>query len=147
MMDMELSLPVYDTKNGLGDYCVDFDNGETYTDIKTKIIYLNSNPKAYNIDKFLEQMSDQRSIFFFYFIGIDADSSLTTILCSVYHSKLIDNTIFQSHWSGRSSRGTSQFNGKAINEMLQEQPFVNHIDEEKCKTFLDTMLNLIPDKL
>lgn len=146
LMNMELSLPVYDTKNGLGDYCVEFDNGKTLTDIKTKIIYLHSNPKAYNIDKFLKQMSDQNSIFLFYFIGIDADSIFNKILCSVYHNKLIENTIFQSHWSGRSSRGTSQFNGNAINEMLREHPFANKIDEGKCKAFLDSMINLIPDK-
>ena len=42
----ENNLPVYDTKNGLGDYRVSFNNGDTYTDIKTKVVYLGSNPKA-----------------------------------------------------------------------------------------------------
>ena len=51
---LEQALPAYDTKNGLGDYCVEFDNLCTYTDIKTKVVYLASNPKAYNIDKFLD---------------------------------------------------------------------------------------------
>ena len=65
--DLETALPAYDTKNGLGDYCRQFDNGDTYTDIITKVVYLNSNPKAYNIDKFLRQMSDTKSIFLFFF--------------------------------------------------------------------------------
>ena len=42
--DMENALPSYDTKNGLGDYYREFKNADTYTDIKTKVIYLNSNP-------------------------------------------------------------------------------------------------------
>ena len=34
----ESNLPVYDTKSGLGDYHVKFNNGDTYTDIKTKVV-------------------------------------------------------------------------------------------------------------
>lgn len=64
--DIEAVLPLYETRNGLGDYYREFDDGDTYTDIKTKVVYLNSNPKAYNIDKFLKQMADERSIFMFF---------------------------------------------------------------------------------
>lgn len=32
------NLPIYDTKNGLGDYRRTFENGDSYTDIKTKVI-------------------------------------------------------------------------------------------------------------
>ncbi len=139
--DLETALPAYDTKNGLGDYCRQFDNGDTYTDIKTKIVYLNSNPKAYNIDKFLKQMSDAKSIFLFFFIGVDENSIFKTLLCSVYHGKLIDNTIMQFHWAGRSTRGAAQFNGTAINEMLNEEKFTNQIDLEKAKNFLMNLLD------
>ena len=134
-------MPTYDTKNGLGDYYVRFDNGDTYTDIKTKVIYLNSNPKAYNIDKFLKQMADSRSVFLFFFIGIDENSIFKTLLCSVYHKKLIDNVIFQFHWAGRSTRGVTQFSGTAIDEMLQELSFHNDIDRTKCKNFLTSLLH------
>lgn len=140
LKDLESALPSYNTKNGLGDYCVNFNNGKTYTDIKTKIVYLHSNPKAYNIDKFLKHMSDTKSIFFFYIIGIDKNSIFKTILCSVYHSKLIDNTILQFHWAGRSTRGAAQFKGTAIDEMLQESDFRNVIDKNKCKKFLEGLL-------
>lgn len=142
LKELESSLPTYDTKNGLGDYYVKFDSCDTYTDIKTKVIYLNSNPKAYNIDKFLKQMSDTRSIFLFYFIGINEDSIFKTILCSVYHSKLIDSTIFQFHWAGRATRGVAQFSGSAIDGMLKESIFQNIIDNEKCILFLEKLLNL-----
>jgi hypothetical protein len=140
MKELEMSLPAYDTKNGLGDYFVSFDNGDTYTDIKTKIIYLHSNPKAYNIDKFLQQMSDGKSIFLFYFVGVDEHAIFKTLLCSVYHQKLVDNTILQFHWSGRSTRGVAQFNGAAIDEILREPSFQNHIEESQCRQFLTQLL-------
>lgn len=139
--NLEAALPSYDTKNGLGDYYREFDNGDTYTDIKTKVIYLNSNPKAYNIDKFLMQMADSKSVFLFFFIGVNEESIFKTLLCSVYHGKLIDNTILQFHWAGRNTRGAAQFNGTAIDEMLNEQSFVNDIDTTKSETFLQELLN------
>ena len=139
--NLEAALPSYDTKNGLGDYYREFNNGGTYTDIKTKVIYLNSNPKAYNVDKFLKQMADSRSIFLFFFIGVDENSIFKTLLCSVYHEKLIDNTILQFHWAGRNTRGAAQFNGIAIDEMLKETNFTNIICVDKAKAFLKQLLD------
>lgn len=139
--NLEAALPSYDTKNGLGDYYREFNNADTYTDIKTKVIYLNSNPKAYNVDKFLKQMSDSKSVFLFFFIGVDEQSIFKTLLCSVYHRKLIDNTILQFHWAGRNTRGAAQFNGVTIDEMLKEQSFTNIIDEKKSEAFLKDLLN------
>lgn len=139
--NLEAALPSYDTKNGLGDYYREFNNGDTYTDIKTKVIYLNSNPKAYNVDKFLKQMADSRSIFLFFFIGVDENSIFKTLLCSVYHGKLIDNTILQFHWAGRNTRGAAQFNGIAIDEMLKEANFTNNICVDKAKDFLKQLLD------
>lgn len=139
--NLEAALPSYDTKNGLGDYYREFNNGDTYTDIKTKVIYLNSNPKAYNVDKFLKQMADSKSIFLFFFIGVDENSIFKTLLCSVYHGKLIDNTILQFHWAGRNTRGAAQFNGIAIDEMLKEVNFTNNICVDKAKVFLKQLLD------
>lgn len=141
LKDLEAGLPTYDVKNGLGDYFMHFDDEDTYTDIKTKIVYLNSNPKAYNIDKFLMQMSDTRSVFLFYFIGVDENSIFKTLLCSVFHDQLLDNTILQFHWAGRQSRGVAQFNGSAIDKMLRLEQFSNNINNEKSKTFLQQLLS------
>lgn len=93
LREMEKELPTYDTKNDIGDYVRSFSNTKTYTDIKTKVLYLGSNPKAYNIDKFLTCMSESDSVFMFYFVGIDESDEVTTALVSVYDSRLIDNTI------------------------------------------------------
>ncbi len=139
--NLETALPSFNTKNGLGDYCRNFNNGDTYTDIKTKVVYLNSNPKAYNIDKFLKQMSDSKSIFLFFFIGIDENAIFKTLLCSVYHDKLIDNTILQFHWAGRNTRGAAQLNGLAIDGMLNEKEFENHINSDKARKFLKGLID------
>lgn len=136
---LESQLPVYDTKNGLGDYIRKFPSRSTYTDIKTKIMYLGSNPKAYNIDKFLECMSEEDSVFMFYFIGINEKGLANCVLCSVYDKRLIDSTIFQLHWAGRGTRGTAQFNGDAIVQILKN-PLHQEIDAEQCKSFLRDLL-------
>lgn len=136
----ESELPIYDTKNGLGDYRVSFSNGNTYTDIKTKIVYLDSNPKAFNIDKFLEVMSEDNSVFLFYFIGIDEKEIVNTALCSVYHKELTETTVKQFHWAGRNSRGVTQFIGKVLNDIINSKPFKNNIDEAAAKRFIDKLI-------
>ena len=77
----------------------------------------------------------------FFFIGIDENDIFNMILCSVYHKKLIENTILQFHWAGRSTRGVAQFNGSAINEMLKETPFSNAIDKEQASLFIKSLLD------
>ena len=137
---IESQLPVYDTKNGLGDYVREFPNRKTYTDIKTKIMYLGSNPKAYNVDKFLECMSKEKSVFMFYFIGINEGGLANCVLCSVYEKRLIDATIFQLHWAGRATRGVAQFNGNSISNIILSGNFSHDINLEQCRSFLRDLL-------
>lgn len=136
----EDNLPVYDTKNGLGDYHVKFNNGDTYTDIKTKVVYLSSNPKAYNIDKFLETMAESNTIFFIYLIGIDDSGIMNTVLCSVYHDELTETTVKQFHWAGRNSRGVTQFVGETLDQILRQKNFTNKITLQKAQSFLDNLI-------
>ena len=137
---MESQLPVYDTRNGLGDYVREFRNRRTYTDIKTKIMYLASNPKAYNVDKFLECMSEEDSVFMFYFVGIDENGLANCVLCSVYDNQLIDATIFQLHWAGRGTRGVAQFNGNSLSNIIRSESFTHDINSERCVSFLSELL-------
>lgn len=104
-------------------------------------MYLDSNPKAYNIDKFLQCMGKDKSVFMFFFVGVDEKGIVNTVLASVFHDKLQETTMLQQHWSGRGTRGTAQFSGKTINELLTEEPFVNKIDKKKAKEFLKMLLN------
>lgn len=138
--DLEIKLPKYDTRNDLGDYVRKFATYNTFTDIKTKLMYLESAPKGYNIDKFLEKMSDDNSVFLFYFIGIDEHGIKNSILCSVYDKRLVDATKIQFHWAGRDTRGVAQFEGKAIANLINTKDFTNDIDEDKCKNFVEDLL-------
>ncbi|MBQ6079689.1 MAG: hypothetical protein IJK93_05350 [Muribaculaceae bacterium] len=139
--EVEHLLPTYDTKNDLGDYVRCFKNSNSYTDIKTKVLYLDSNPKAYNVDKFLKCMGKDKSVFMFFFVGIDKTGIVNTVLASVFHNKLQKTTLLQHHWAGKGTRGAAQFNGNTINELLKEDPFVNIIDEKESKQFLKKLLD------
>lgn len=133
--------PEFTTKDDLGDYERIFINGYTYTDIKTKVMYLDSAPKAYNVDKFLQKMADEDSVFLFFLIGIGQDGIFNTALCSVYHNELIDASVVQYHWAGRSTRGVVQFAGKSLNNILRNQSFKNQIDHVKAKAYLRDLLD------
>jgi len=82
-------IPSFRTKNSLGDYIRIFDKYNTATDIKTKIMVLSSNPKAYNIDKLLEFLSEEKSVFMFYFIGIEPNKIVNQILVSMFGGVVI----------------------------------------------------------
>ena len=58
-------------RDGLGDFTKSYLNFHTETDIKTKIMILASAPKGYNIDKILEFLSGDNTVFMIYFVGID----------------------------------------------------------------------------
>ena len=133
-------LPVFKTDNTLGDYQRKFEAFDTETDVKTKIMILNSNPKAYNLDKMLEFLAGDRSVFMFYFVGVDPGEIVNTVLVSVFQSDLLEATILLRHWAGRNSRGVTQFEGRAINHLI-EQPSTE-IDETKAREFLEGVIAL-----
>jgi hypothetical protein len=133
-------LPPFKTENDLGDYQRLFDNYHTETDVKTKIMTLNSNPKAYNLDKILEFLASERSVFMFYFVGVDPGKVISTVLISMFQEKLLDSTILLKHWSGRNSRGVSQFEGRTINSLILNPEY--KINEAKSLIFIEELINL-----
>lgn len=133
-------LPTFKTENTLGDYRKVFDSHLTETDVKTKIMLLNSNPKAYNIDKFLEFLSQENSVFLFYFIGIDAKKIVNKVLVSVFQSDLLNSTITLKHWAGRNSRGVTQLIGTTIHELILNPK--NDVDPEEARKFLLNLISL-----
>jgi hypothetical protein len=134
------SLPKFTTDNKLGDYQKRFDEFITETDVKTKILILNSNPKAYNFDKMLEFLGEENSVFLFYFVGIDPGKKITTALVSIFQQNLLESTFIRHHWAGRNSRGVAQFNGQTINDLLKNPD--NAIDLNKSKKFLKNIIKL-----
>ena len=133
-------LPQFKTDNKLGDYRKVFENHLTETDVKTKIMILNSNPKAYNIDKFLDFLSEEKTVFLFYFIGIDATKIVNKILVSVFQQDLLHSTIKLKHWAGRNSRGVTQLVGTTIHDLILNPK--NNIDEDLARKFLLELISL-----
>ncbi|WP_423907421.1 hypothetical protein [Candidatus Spongiihabitans sp.] len=134
------SIPPFMTDNTLGDYHRSFDTFDTETDIKTNIMILNSNPKAYNLDKMLEFLAGDRSVFMFYFVGVDAGKNVNTVLISMFQKDLLSSTILLRHWAGRNSRGVTQFEGKTINDLMVTPDAT--IDELKSVEFLKRVMEI-----
>jgi hypothetical protein len=132
-------IPQFKTENALGDYQKIFKDYHTETDVKTKIMILNSNPKAYNLDKILEFLALEKSVFMFYFVGVGPEI-VSTILISMFQERLLESTILLKHWSGRNSRGVTQFEGKAINSLILKPEF--QIDRVKAAAFLEKIIAL-----
>jgi hypothetical protein len=113
-------IPAFKTENTLGDYQRIFDEYFTETDVKTKIMVLASNPKAYNLDKILEFLATEKSVFMFYCVGVDPARIVNTVLVSMFQTDLLRSTILLKHWSGRNSRGVSQFEGRTIEALIND---------------------------
>jgi hypothetical protein len=133
-------LPRFKTDNTLGDYRRIFPTYDTATDVKTKIMILSSNPKAYNLDKMLEFLANSRSVFMFYFVGVDPGKIVSTVLVSMFQEKLLRATILLKHWSGRNSRGVTQFEGTAINDLIVKPDFA--INTVEARQFLERLIAL-----
>lgn len=133
-------IPSFRTKNTLGDFVKVFDKYDTATDIKTKVMLLNSAPKAYNLDKMLEFLAKEKSVFMFYFVGIMPKQVVGQVLISMFQDDLRDTTHLLKHWAGRNSRGVSQFSGQTIDTLIKEPN--NNIDIIKSQDFLENIMNL-----
>ena len=127
-------------KHDFGDYSRLFEEYQTETDIKTKIMIQNSNPKAYNLDKLLEFLAKEKSVFMFYFIGLEPNKIVSQVLVNIFQEDLLDSTILLHHWAGRNSRGVSQFNGKIVHNLILKPN--NKIDIQKSQIFLNNIIEL-----
>ena len=131
----------FKTKNDLGDYIRIFDDYNTATDVKTKIMVLKSNPKAYNLDKMLEYLASEKSVFLFYFVGIEPNKVVAQSLVSVFQKDLLGGTILLKHWAGRNSRGVAQFHGEAIQKLILNPD--NEIDIASSENYLKQLIELV----
>ena len=139
-LDSGSPLPTFKTKDNLGDYSKTYPSYVTETDIKTKVLFLDGNPKAYNADKLLEFLSTQKSVYMIYLLGIDEHKSIVARLVSAFDDRLICATNLQQHWAGRNSRGVAQFNGKALVTIL-EQKNGSAIDHNEAQAFLKQLID------
>jgi hypothetical protein len=117
------------------------DNCSIIIDVKSKLLNFSSAPKAYNIDKLLEAISDEKTYFGYLFIGVDDKSNEVKVaLVSFLDKFLISNTKIQHHWSGKNSRGTAQLTDNIKNVFAKD--FRSEVDSELSKTFIEKLINL-----
>lgn len=140
LQDRSKGIPQFKTENALGDYSRVFADFLTETDVKTKIMVLDSNPKAYTLDKMLEFLGTDKSVFMFYFVGVDPGRIVDTVLVSMFQERLLKSTILLKHWAGRNSRGVSQFEGRAIAKIITGAE--GGVDEEPGRQFLEHVLSI-----
>lgn len=133
-------IPHFKTEDKLGDYSKEYPSYFAEVDIKTKILFLDGNPKAYNIDKLLEFLATSKSVYMIYLLGIDEHGQITSRLCSAFDSRLISSTKITHHWAGRSTRGVAQFLGFGLGRILSEPP-TNIIDESAAAAFLQELID------
>ena len=133
-------LPYIKNANDLGDYNVNYGDFKTKTDIKTKVLFLCSNPKAYNIDKLLKFLAEDNSVYLLFFVGVDKDKNISTFLCPVFDKTLLDSTVIISHWAGRNSKGVAQFYGENIGHIIKNKSV--NLDKKRALEFLDKILAL-----
>ncbi|MGN1121318.1 MAG: hypothetical protein ACI4RV_03050 [Eubacteriales bacterium] len=131
-------LPKVFTADRLGDYEREFDRYLTETDIKTKILFLSSNPKGYNIDKLLSFLAEKKSVYLVYVVAIDENQRIQTRLCSLFNRQLLSGTRIIKHWAGRNSRGVTQYDGKALEAIVTD--FDSSIDYCSAQNFIETCL-------
>ncbi|MBR2507619.1 MAG: hypothetical protein IKB70_12195 [Bacilli bacterium] len=117
-LENEKTLPKFVTPDKLGDYTRDFESFFTETDIKTKVLFLDANPKAYNIDKLLEFLSGDNSVYMLCFVGVSKNKEISMALVSMFQYELLKNTRCMQHWAGRGTRGVTQFYGAVIKDIL-----------------------------
>lgn len=134
------SLPEFKTEDKLGDYSKRYPSYVTETDIKTKVLFLDGNPKAYNIDKLLEFLALEKSVYMIYLLGIDENEKIVARLVSAFDDRLIKATNLQHHWAGRNSRGVAQFNGKALVSILSDREY-SHIEHDEAVEFLKQLID------
>lgn len=128
------------TDQKLGDYSKVYAGFHTETDIKTKVLFLQSAPKAYNVDKLLEFLATDDSVYLFFLIGVDRDNSIKTHLVSAFQTDLLKSTRVQHHWAGRNSRGVTQLEGSVLDTIIENQ--LEDIDMQTAESFLDSLIQL-----
>lgn len=129
------------TLNELGDYNKEYPNFNINVDIKSKLLDKGSSPKGYNIDKLLKFLSDEKSVYLIYIIGID-NNDIYTKLMSIFHDDILSATNIVHHWSGINSRGTTQYNGDVIKNVVMDLELENNINLHKSNVFISNLLEL-----
>jgi hypothetical protein len=80
-----------------------------------------------------------KSVFLFYFVGINPGEIFNTVLISMFETRLVKGTLLLKHWAGRNSRGVTQLEGKVIKDILTNPS--NEIDTYESINHINNMIN------
>lgn len=110
-------------------------------DVKTKILTLQSNPKGFNIDKYLRSVSQGQTVMSFFFVGIDTNArAVKTGFVSTLDQSVIRATHVQCHWAGRNSRGVTPLTRDL--SAIFAAGFLEKIDIPHARVFLQELVDL-----
>jgi hypothetical protein len=124
----------------LGDLRRALDAGDLVIDVKAKLSDRASAPKAYNIDKMLAFHAEPGSVFAFLILGVDVLSGTVTVrLVPVLDRVLLEATVIQHHWAGRTSRGVTQLSGRF--DHVLAPGFTPSVDVARARAFLVRLLD------
>lgn len=128
-------------RHDLGDLAREVEGGPLVIDIKTKLLDRASAPKAYNVDKMLAFLAEPGSVLAFLMLAVDTRSGeLSARLLPILETSLLEATVVQHHWAGRSSRGVTQLAGRfARGSAPNYRPSV---DVARARGFLADLLAL-----
>lgn len=110
-------------------------------DIKTKVLTLQSNPKGFNIDKYLRTLTEGETLISFFFVGIDPNArSVRTGFASTLDETVMNATHVQFHWAGRNSRGVTQLTRDM--SAVFAPGFRERVDAAHARVFLQELMEL-----
>ena len=129
-----------ESPNALADCVFEFDGFTCAVDVKTRIEGSESNPKGFNIDKYLRfAAGNARNVMMVFLVGISKDGGTRTCLCSVYDRRLLEKVFTSGAWSGGRSRGDVQFKGSAIDSILADGTGTE-VDQVAALSFLNGLI-------
>lgn len=76
----------------------------------------------------------------FYFVGVEPGKIVNTVLVSMFQERLLNSTVLLKHWAGRHSRGVSQFEGRALTQLILHPE--SKINELESREFLKRVIAL-----
>lgn len=95
--------------------------------------------KDYNLKKVTISKSSTNK--YYISILVDDNDNIYTKLLSVFDEDILDSTDIVHQWSGINSRGTAQFNGNVIKNLVIDNSKSNKINLDKSKSFLSSLIS------
>ncbi len=133
------------SQHALGDIEFDVVIGVLSVDIKSKLAGKASSPKAWNIDKTLQDLAKGRRLLSMYFVRVDPQNGvIDTRLVSIFDRTLVLASRPQRHWSGRGTRGAIQFTDTL--DAIWSLGYVETVDVTAAQLFLEHLIAIDPTR-